>query len=73
MNKLVITIFIMLLGTVSVAQPTEVHMKKLQGYFFSGSDAMLKDGPNCFVITRLQEFEKFFGKGRADTPQFSKE
>ncbi|MBW7912493.1 MAG: hypothetical protein H3C54_02030 [Taibaiella sp.] len=73
MNKLVITFCILLLSSVASAQPTEVQAKKLQGYFFSGSDAMLKDGPNCFVITKKQEFEKLFGKGRADTPNFSKE
>lgn len=73
MYRVLTTILILLFATVATAQPTEVQAKKLQGYFFSGSDAMLKKGPNCFVITKLQEFEKFFGKGRADTPQFSKE
>lgn len=73
MNKLFITLSLMLLGFAATAQPTEVQAKKLQGYFFSGNDDMLKDGPNCFVITKKQEFEKLFGKGRADTPQFSKE
>lgn len=73
MNKLFLALYFMLLGFVTNAQPTEVQAKKLSGYFFSGSDATLKEGPNCFVITKKQEFEKLFGKGRADTPNFSKE
>lgn len=73
MNKLFITLSLMLLGFATTAQPTEVQAKKLQGYFFSGNDDILKEGPNCFVITKKQEFEKLFGKGRADTPNFSKE
>ena len=63
MNKLFITLSLMLLGFATTAQPTEVQAKKLQGYFFSGNDDILKEGPNCFVITKKQEFEKLFGKG----------
>ncbi|MCB9046335.1 MAG: hypothetical protein H6550_09365 [Chitinophagales bacterium] len=48
-------------------------MKKLQGYYFSGNESVLKDGVNCFVIQKKQDFEKLFGKGRTDTPSFSKE
>lgn len=72
-RNLVVLILVIVFSGVATAQPTEVQAKKLSGYFFSGSDAMLKEGPNCFVITKKQEFEKFFGKGRADTPHFSKE
>lgn len=64
---------ILLWCTHAMAQPTQVQMKKLQGYFFSGSEAMLKKGVNCFVVQQKKDFEKFFGKNRADTPSFSKE
>lgn len=57
----------------SFAQPAPVQMTKKPNYFFSGSDAMLEKGVNCFVVKSEKEFEKFFGKNRADTPQFSKE
>lgn len=76
MRSIWIIILGLMLSLVNIdanAQPTEVQAKKLSGYFFSGSDAMLQDGPNCFVITKKQEFERLFGKGRADTPHFSKE
>lgn len=63
----------MLLSVTSIAQPAEVQMKKLGGYFFSGGESTLKPGVNFFVVQRKQEFEKLFGKGRADTPNFNKE
>lgn len=63
----------LLITTHAYAQPTEVKMKKLNGYFFSGSESMLKKEVNCYVITNKKEFEKFFGRNRADTPHFSKE
>lgn len=55
------------------AQPSEVPMKKHYTYQFVGDDGVLKDGVNFFVIQKKNEFEKLFGKGRADTPHFSKE
>lgn len=72
-NKIVVTVLFMFFSFSAFAQPSPVQMKKLQGYFFSGSESMLKDGVNCFVVQKKQDFEKLFGKGRADTPQFSKE
>lgn len=55
------------------AQPSEVPMTKVSGYFFSGEQSMLKPGVNFFLVQKKQEFEKLFGKGRSDTPRFSKE
>lgn len=71
--KILFAFIFTLCSVVVYAQPTQVQMKKLSGYFFSGSDAILKDGVNYFVIQKKQDFEKLFGKDRADTPQFSKE
>ena len=70
---IVSTIICLLLSFSPFAQPTPVQMKKLQGYYFSGNESVLKDGVNCFVIQKKQDFEKLFGKGRTDTPSFSKE
>lgn len=69
-NLLLLTV---LYQTSVFAQPSPVPIQKHPGYFFSGSDAMLDDGVNCFVVQDLKEFEKFFGKNRTDTPSFSKE
>lgn len=71
--RVVVLLFTMLLSYNIKAQPSEVPMKKHSGYFFSGEAGMLKPGVNFFVIQRKNEFEKLFGKGRADTPHFSKE
>ena len=71
--RIVITVLLVFCFSASFAQPTPVQMKKLQGYFFSGSESMLKNGVNCFVVQKEQDFEKLFGKNRPDTPQFSKE
>lgn len=72
-NKIVFTVLLMLFSLSAFAQPSPVQMKKLQGYFFSGSESILKDGVNCFVVQKKQDFERLFGKDRPDTPQFSKE
>lgn len=67
-------ILVLLLMSLQVyAQPSEVPMSKKQGYFFSGQESMLEDKVNCFVVTELKEFEKFFGTRRSDTPAFHKE
>ena len=55
------------------AQPTEVQMKKQSGYIFVGDEKNLQDGVNYFVLQRKQDFDKMFGKGRRDGPDFSKE
>lgn len=55
------------------AQPTEVQMKKQSGYIFVGDEKSLQDGVNYFVLQRKQDFDKMFGKGRRDGPDFSKE
>ena len=73
MYRIAVPLLMIMLSVSADAQPTEIQAKMLSGYFFSGSESMLKDGPNCFVISKKQEFEKFFGKGRSDTPHFSKE
>lgn len=54
------------------AQPQQVQMRKLQGYYYNGSDARLKSGVNCFVITEKKDYEKHFGTGRGDMPDFEK-
>lgn len=70
---LVIACMLMVCTFNTMAQPSEVPMKKQTGYFFSGEQNMLKEGVNYFVIQKKNEFEKLFGKGRSDTPSFSKE
>ncbi len=72
-SRIVIIVLLLLSSSVAFAQPSQVPMRKLQGYFFSGSESILKDGVNCFVVQKKQDFEKLFGKDRPDTPQFSKE
>lgn len=72
-TAVVAIILSLLFSATVIAQPRRVEMRKLNGYFFSGNESMLKKGVNCYVITSAKEFEKFFGKGRADTPHFSKE
>lgn len=69
----IVTVFAVLFSFCCIAQPSEVQMKKLTGYFFSGDESILKPGVNCFVVQKKQEFEKLFGKGRTDTPDFNKE
>lgn len=54
------------------AQPQQVQMRKLQGYYYNGSDARLKDGVNCFVIADKKEYIRHFGSGRSDMPNFEK-
>lgn len=73
MQRILATIMMLFLAAGTSAQPTEVQAKMLSGYYFSGNEDMLKPGPNCFVISKRQEFEKLFGTGRSDTPHFSKE
>lgn len=70
---LVVACILMVCAFKTKAQPSEVPMKKQTGYFFSGEQNMLKEGVNYFVIQKKNEFEKLFGKGRSDTPSFSKE
>lgn len=73
-NKIaIVTIFAIILSVGTFAQPTEVPMKKVSGFFFSGDQTMLQHGVNFFVLQKKQEFEKLFGKGGADTPNFAKE
>lgn len=71
--SIAVTVLLVFFSLCAFAQPTEVPMKKLSGYFFSGDESKLKDGVNYFVIDKKREFEMLFGKGRADTPHFSKE
>lgn len=66
-------LFVFLFGYSAKAQPSPIPMNKKQGYFFSGSESLLDKGVNCVVIRELKEFEQYFGRGRADTPHFSKE
>src|SRR3989442_701763 len=55
------------------AQPTEVKVKLLEGYYIIGGN-MLKPGLNCMVITERKTFNKLFGETiRPDTPDFNKE
>lgn len=69
----ILLVVVLLLAKDAFAQPTPVQMTRKPNYFFSGSDAMLEKGVNCFVVRSIKDFERFFGKNRADTPQFSKE
>lgn len=66
-------VLLSVIGIHAYAQPSQVPMKKQNGYFFSGKESMLDDGVNCFVITEPKEFEALFGRNRSDTPHFHKE
>lgn len=64
----------MLLAIAAYAQPQEVTLTPLQDYYYIGSERLLDDRVNCFVLEDREQFEDFFGTTRrADTPDFSKE
>ena len=56
----------------SYAQPQQIQMRKLQGYYYNGSESRLKKGVNCFVVTDKKEYVRHFGTGRSDMPNFEK-
>lgn len=67
-------LLITLLPFVAYAQPTEVEMTPLADHYFVGDEDKLESGVNCFVIEKMKDYEKFFGRTRrADTPHFEKE
>ena len=50
------------------AQPREVHLRPLDGYFLDPK-VPLKEGPNFFIIRDRNKFIKYFGRvSKPDTP-----
>ena len=72
MKTLIVVIFMCFAGMVA-AQPTEVRVKPLKDYYYTGS-LPLQEDVNCYVLSSRKDFKKFFGETtRPDTPDFSKE
>lgn len=71
--KACLTILFLAFCALLSAQPVPGTITPMQDYHFY-SDADLKSGVNCMVLTNRKQMEKVFGKiDRPDTPDFSKE
>jgi hypothetical protein len=67
----------MMLAGAALAQPKDIILKHLDGYFLAGRNE-LDRGLNFFVITKAKQFDKMFGVAKTmnntiEYPDFKKE